>query len=57
MMKRFTQFRIFFIVAMLVASLLELAQSDIVHEPSTQLGASTIAGVVGLFVAKVSHLV
>jgi len=57
MMRRFTQFRIFFIIAMLVASILELVHSDIVHEPITQLGASTIAGVIGLFVAKVSHLV
>ena len=56
MVRVLTIIRLFFVVAMLVAGVLELSTANALASPVSQIGISTICGLAGVALAKLSHL-
>ena len=56
-MPRMVVFRLFFLVAIIVSAALQVFASALVPAPLAQLFLSVLAGVVGLGIARLTHVI
>lgn len=56
MFKYLTIIRVFFVIALFAAGIIELWATDFFSTPVSQLTVSAVAGAVGVIAAKLTHL-
>lgn len=57
MFKAIKKFRVFFLVAIFVSAIIELWVGGPLAEPASQLSASGLAGLAGVALAKLAHVI